>query len=1020
MEQEKKKRKVLRSILTKKVNEIEVLKKKKDRPTSILEFSALLDQLQDIGSQVNASNEKVQEIMVDDEEVTEEILTEEFSNSQEYKDKLIFGVNQLRFLIEKSSAQANDDSVDLSKTLYSNCVKLPTLNLPFFDGNILEYQPFMDSFQAAVGNRSISDVEKFNYLKNQLRGDASKSIQGLSLTSANYNEAIEILQKRYGRPSAIIRAHVKNLLALERISKLNPQELRKIVDQIEINVRGLKTLGVTSDSYGIFLIQIVLSKLPTSLCLEWARSSDVEDAEIDDLLSFLENEIRSHEIVNEPISTLSTAEDRIPKTKRYETAHVLQSGQRFCALCNQSSHFLTNCSKFQALSLDERNTEVKRLKLCFNCLKKHQVKDCTSASRCKKCHRKHHTHLHREKDTSSESRETTVTTINNRNTDRHGILLQTATCYVNSRRGRQCVRVLLDGGSELSYVRKDLLKSVNYVEVCERELNLVGFGERSSGQRRYDEVSIKLFDRHSDKSIEVSTIVVDKLCSPVNGQVSAAYIREFANLQGLQLADSFDNPDRPIDILIGANFLYDILMDNRLRSKDGPTAEQSIFGWILHGPLQSTSQRALPTGTQINFCVCDDILQSFWQNDSLELPQNEKLLDYDDLAMKQFNESIERTEDGRYQVGWPWIDKENLEMDDSRDVAQTRLTSLTKRLKRDKDLLKRYQAVIDGYLQDGIVEKVEPEEEDSANHVRYLPHHCVVKEDRATTKVRIVFDAAAKDKNGIALNDLLMAGPNLNPDLFGVLIRFRLNPIAVTADIKQAFLQIGLKDREKDVVRFFWYDDEITEDWPTQAPCTYRMKRVVFGVRSSPFLLAVTIRHHLNNRQFENPAFHQLLSNNLYVDDLVVSLETTKDAIDLRQEASKACNEMQMELRKWETNDVDLANELEIKRESSETSVLGLVWNPVEDKIRCNITAAEDTTPTKRQILRSVATIFDPLGILSPITVIVKQLLQRIWKLRLQWDENLPADIVTIWKRWIQEWNLMKEFWPDRYIHSTS
>ena len=294
---------------------------------------------------------------------------------------------QLRQLIEESSIKATSNN---SQKPDSNCIKLPTLNLPFFDGNILEYQPFMDSFFAAVGNREISDVEKFNYLKNQLRGDAAKSIQGLALTSANYNEAIEILQKRYGRPSVIIRAHVKNLLALEKVSKLNLQDLRKLVDEVEINVRGLKTLGVASDSYGIFLTQIVLSKLPASICLEWARKSDLDDVGIEDLLTFLENEIQSHELVNEPES-----ENRIPKIKRYETAHVLQSSHRFCLLCNQSNHFLSNCSKFQALSLEERNAEVKRLRLCFNCLKKHQVRECNSTSRCKKCKRKHHTHLHR-------------------------------------------------------------------------------------------------------------------------------------------------------------------------------------------------------------------------------------------------------------------------------------------------------------------------------------------------------------------------------------------------------------------------------------------------------------------------------------------------------------------------------------------------------------------------------------------------------------------------------------------------
>ena len=407
-------------------------------------------------------------------------------------------------------------------------------------------------------------------------------------------------------------------------------------------------------------------------------------------MTFLENEIQSHEIVDERV-----CEKRNLKVQRYETAHVLQTGHRFCLLCQQSDHFLTSCGKFQSLSLNERNAEIKRMKLCFNCLKKHQVKDCHSLSRCKKCNRKHHTLLHREETAkTANSIETAVTTIN---VDKQEVLLQTATCYVNGRRELKRVRILLDGGSELTYVRKDLLKSISYSKVGDRELNLVGFGEKSGGQRRYEEVTIDLFDKHSDKHIEVSAIVVDKLCAPVNSHVSAADIHKFANLQGLQLADSFEDAHRPIDILIGANFMYDILMDNRLRSERGPTAEQSIFGWILHGPMHLSSRTAT-TSTRINFCVCEDMLQSFWRNDMVN-PENDKSSNYDDLAVEQILKDIERKEDGRYKVGWPWIGKENLEMDDARDVAHVRLGSLTKRLQRNTDLLERYQGVIDGYLQ---------------------------------------------------------------------------------------------------------------------------------------------------------------------------------------------------------------------------------------------------------------------------------------------------------------------------------
>ena len=1007
MEAEKKKRRILRSLLTKKINESDTLTNTKG-----FEPSVLIAQIEHLNAQVKASNEKIQAHLFEEEDPNEDILTDELNGEQEYEDRVIATIIQLRHM---SIPDVRKCETPVKST---DCVKLPTLHLPFFDGNILEYQPFMDSFGAAIGSREISDVEKFNYLRNQLKGNALKSVQGLALTTANYKEALEILEKRYGRPSTIIRAHVKELLSLEKVSKMVPATLRKLVDQIEINVRGLRTLGVTSDSYAIFLNQIVLSKLPTSICLEWARKCDSDEEGIQDLLEFLDKEIQSHEILNESCDDRTSNSSKAQT--RYESAHVLQVVQRLCLFCHQSDHFISNCAKFMAMPPNERNGEVKRLKLCFNCLRKHQVKDCTSVSRCKRCHRKHHTCLHREEATpkAEEFQKTAVTTIN---VDRGAVMLQTAVCFVNGsgsrgKRERQRVRVLLDGGSELSYVRRDLLRSISYENVCERELNLIGFGEKSEGQRRYDEISITLFDTHSDKHTKISTIVVDRLCSPVNARVSVNEICRFAEIQGLQLADSLDNLHEPIDILIGANQMYEVLLDNRIRTEFGPTAELSIFGWILHGPVHSTSRNP---DTCINLCVCEDMLKSFWQRESLGIAEGETFPDQNELAMKNFKESITQTETGRYQVGWPWIDKQTLEMDDARDVAMTRLESLSKRLQRNKALLNEYQRVINEYLENGIAERIGTEESQPTNQVRYLPHHCVVKEAK-TTKVRIVFDATSKDKNGISLNDLMMKGPNLNPKLLGILIRFRLRPIAVTADIKQAFLQIGLNEEEQDLVRFLWYNEAISQDWPTQAPQAFRMKRVVFGVKSSPFLLAATIRHHLEKRTFEEPIFKEILANNLYVDDLVVSLETVHEARKIFMEASRACQEMEMELRKWTTNDPFLATELNFKRDSSETSVLGLQWNPIEDKIRSNIPDVEDETPTKRNILRTVSQIFDPLGIMSPVTVIIKHLLQQIWRLKVEWDDRLPMEIVAIWNKWIQEWNHMKEMWIDRYVHFTS
>ena len=119
----------------------------------------------------------------------------------------------------------------------------------------------------------------------------------------------------------------------------------------------------------------------------------------------------------------------------------------------------------------------------------------------------------------------------------------------------------------------------------------------------------------------------------------------------------------------------------------------------------------------------------------------------------------------------------------------------------------------------------------------YLPHRPVVQEDSIATKARQVFDASAKGYNGVSLNDCLETGPNLMPNLLGLLTRFRRWKAAVTADVSKAFLQIRVHEANQNVLRFLWeLDGQVRE---------MVFDRVPFGTKANPFLLNATIKHHL-------------------------------------------------------------------------------------------------------------------------------------------------------------------------------
>ncbi|GFV38494.1 integrase catalytic domain-containing protein [Trichonephila clavipes] len=191
--------------------------------------------------------------------------------------------------------------------------------------------------------------------------------------------------------------------------------------------------------------------------------------------------------------------------------------------------------------------------------------------------------------------------------------------------------------------------------------------------------------------------------------------------------------------------------------------------------------------------------------------------------------------------------------------------------------------IIRDYTEQGIIEQVKTEITDNKlkRPVYYLPHQAIRKDGRLTSETRIVFDAGSHQINELSLNDCLWPGINLNPYLLDILINFRLNAIAFCSDIKQA-LQICLANEHKDAVRFLWSEDEpcVHKKPKIQA---YRLNRVNFGVSSSPFLLAATIRHHIEKYKHEFPDTVELLDRNFCVDDLISGGNEFEEALHEEQ-----------------------------------------------------------------------------------------------------------------------------------------
>ena len=245
-----------------------------------------------------------------------------------------------------------------------------------------------------------------------------------------------------------------------------------------------------------------------------------------------------------------------------------------------------------------------------------------------------------------------------------------------------------------------------------------------------------------------------------------------------------------------------------------------------------------------------------------------------------------------------------------------------------------------------------------------------------------MYDASTKSEGKLSLNEALEKGPNLLPMLWGTLLRFRLGRVGVVGDLEKAFLQIVLREDERNVCCFLWQHLDGTI-------VIYRLTRVFFGATSSPFLLQVTLKHHLESEVKERDVAEELLRN-LYVDDLVNSVDSDVEAANFWTKAVEIFHEGGFNLRKFQSN----SQQANFGQEDKTVhKVLCVSWCIATDEL-LPIIGFHPTVKcwSKREVASVLASIYDPLGLAVSVITPVKCFLQDLWKLRMSWDAPLDED----------------------------
>ena len=729
-----------------------------------------------------------------------------------------------------------------------------------------------------------------------------------------------------------------------------------------------------------------------------------------------------------------------------------------CFFCKKP-HDLDACPEFVKKTIAERKEFASAKGLCYGCLQRgHLSKDCKERKRCSICKRQHPTPFHGDyrkreeitcdKGDPNQMPNAAACFMNGQGKGQaNSMIVPVWLSHASNPRAKRLVYALLDDQSDTTFVTDTVL---NHLGVSGPETNLL-----LSTMHATDELI---------KSRKIGGLIVQDFKRQVTLQLPKAFSREiipakrshiprpesalqWPHLEKIAAQIAPYQNDAEIGILIGSDCPRAIMPREIIPGEgDSPYALRSNLGWGIIGktsqPLSGedgdedeigvshrvyTIQACEPFNPQVdaevlnkrscNFSVKTNvkevinpfqIIKMFEMDFSEKRADRQATLSQDDLQfLKGMEEGIRQTADGHYEMPLPFRSN-TPKLPNNKSLALRRLDKLKTRLENDMKYRRDYVAFMQDIIQKGFAERVPHEQRpDDDGKSWYIPHHGVYHPQKPD-KIRIVFDCSATFM-GHSLNKYLLQGPDLTNSLVGVLCRFRKELIAFMCDLEAMFHQFKVKEEDRDYLRFYWWENGDT----TKSPVQYRMTVHLFGAASSPgcsnFGLKKTAAD--NECEFGSDAAN-FIRKDFYVDDGLKSVATVSEATSLIENTKSICARGGMRLHKFISNskeviakippedrakgvkDLDLHSDaLPIER------VLGVQWCVESDTFQFRI-VLQDKPLTRRGILSTVSSVYDPLGFLAPVILIGRQILQGLCRDKSDWDDPVPEPLRHSWERW--------------------
>lgn len=1035
-------------------------KSSKDRRGCVDYLKARLDLLEELWAQFtqthtllvqdsdSAELQKSSYVVNNIYEVTEELYVE-------YKYQIKTQISKVNPPITASIQNVENVAPSKTSNKAEELIKLPKISIPTFSGDYSAWASFRDLFVSLIHkNKSLDDVQKLHYLKSHLSGEAEQLLRHVPITLENYSTSWEQLESRYNNKKYLSNCILRRFLSQRNLTTESATGLKELLDTTNECLQALKCLGIDIKSWDIIIVHLICLKLDCESRKQWELKSSESGNELptyEQFKSFLETRFRALEFIDPKASRGYQNTHKVSNAPAHSKIHHMTALS--CAYCSEG-HKISHCKEFSKIDTDSRRGFVQSHNLCFNCLgPNHSVYSCRQSFRCRICKGKHHSLLHPKNvsqttesqrknhpvvanvvvpTTTSHSSayevqdESTMNIKTYFSTSCSQVLLATALVNVTSKSGKIItLRCLLDQGSQASLITESAVQLLGLRKIGHKS-TISGLGsDESAIIASKSRVTFKI-QSLLDASLvfEVNAFVLNKLTSVLPER--KIVVQLWSEFKNLKLADpSFDQPNK-IDLLLGADIYGKILLEGVVKGSQGaPIAQKTALGWILSGPI--LREKTMPQNTvRVNHVNVNDneLLKQFWEmeSDNSIMPPKKDYSEEERRCQEIYAATTKRDSSGRYVVKLPFRE-ENPRCKEGKleIIAARRFSQLERRFDKDPQLKARYTDVIKEYHDLGHMEIVPKEDQNKPGAV-YLPHHAVIREDKSTSKTRVVFDASCPGINGISLNQDLLVGPQLQQDLRQILLRWRCFPISLVSDIVKMYRQVKVYDEDADFQRILWRNHQ-------HEPLThFRLLRVTFGTAAAPYLAVRTLHQVAYDHGEAYPLAADRVLKDFYMDDLLTGCETVDEGEKIYNELNEMLGKAGFELQKWCTNNEQLMNRFNNGENISEATVqlkldtvmkvLGLTWNREADTFEYAVQLPPLQVPiTKRRMISDISRLFDPLGWLAPVIIRAKIFIQKLWLTGIDWDDEVPPQLMSEWLNFRDNLSQITKFNIPRWVH---